>query len=230
MKPVIGIIGRVLKSDEGKTVISSFEGIRRGVLNKGGNPILILPTQDVDYDNNNPVLNEAEMEDLKQTIDLCDGIVMPGTTTLYRYDEFIYKYALSKNMPILGICGGMQLIAINDNHATEENVLEKIESNHHQQPGIDYVHSVNIKQNTILYDIIGKEKISVNSRHNYKVKNVKDLVVSAVSEDGVIEGIEYPDKKFVIGVQWHPENMYDYDKSASKILESFIDTCKKQMI
>ena len=228
MKPIIGIVGRVCKSDEDKTVISCFEGIRRSILKKGGNPIMILPSQDIDYDIDKRDLTEEEKDDLKQIIDLCDGIVMPGTTVLYKYDGFIYRYALSKNIPILGICGGMQLIAINDKKLEEENVLERIESDiNHQSPGVDYVHSVNINKGTLLYDIIGKDTIRVNSRHSYKVKSVNDLIVSAISEDGIIEAIEYKDKKFVVGIQWHPENMCDYDDAANKIFERFIDSCKQ---
>ena len=228
MKPIIGIVGRVCKNDEGNTMIGCYEGIRRSIIKKGGIPTLILPNQGIDYDIEKRDLTDLEKEDLKQIIDLCSGIIIPGTTVLRDYDKFIYKYAFNKDMPILGICAGMQLIAISDKDLEEKDVLERIESNiNHQCPGVNYVHSININKGTFLYDIIGKDTIRVNSRHNYKVKDVNNLRVSAISEDGIIEGLEHKDKKFVIGIQWHPENMLDYDEDANKIFEKFIEVCKK---
>ena len=228
MKPVIGIVGRVRKSEDNTTMISSVEDIRRVVIRKGGIPFLILPTQDIDYASTKDLLTDKETDDLKHIVDLCDGIVMPGGCVLYDYDRVIYEYAQEKDIPVLGICTGMQLIAINDKNEEEEKVLEKIETNiEHQAPDVDYVHSVTIKEGTLLYDIIGKTTINVNSRHSYKVKNVNNLVISAISEDGIIEGVERSDKKFIIGIQWHPENMCTYDTDANKIFDRFLEACKK---
>ena len=228
MKPIIGIIGKVRKSEDNTTMISSVEDIRRVVIRKGGIPFLILPTQDIDYENDKSKLTEEEIKDIKVIVDLCDGIIIPGGCVLYDYDKVIYEYAIEKDIPVIGICAGMQLIAINDKNEEVEKVLDKIESNiEHQSPDADYVHSVNIKKGTHLYDIIGKETINVNSRHSYKVKSVNSLAISAISEDGIIEGIERTDKKFVIGIQWHPENMCTYDEDANKIFDRFMEACFK---
>ncbi len=226
MKPIIGVVGRVMKNEEGRTSVLCFEGIRKSILRHGGIPILILPPQDVDYENENPKLTESEKEDLKRIIGLCDGIVMPGTCRLYEYDRFIYKYALEKDMPILGICGGMQLIVLNDDINPSES-LDLIETFiEHNNSGYGYVHNVTIKKGTKLYDIIGVDVIRVNSRHKRYVKSVNNLIVSAVSEDGLIEAVEYKDKKFVVGVQWHPEALTDIDEASNKLFEEFISVCK----
>lgn len=228
MKPIIGIVGRVIERENDTTIICCFEDIRKSVLRNGGNPIMILPSQNVNYDEVNPKLTEEEIEDLKQQIDLCDGIIMPGTTKLYYYDQVIYEYAFSKDIPILGICGGMQLIAINDRAEIEDKVLYNINSNiKHNQPDVDNVHKVTINEDSILYNIMSKSEICVNSRHNQAVNHVNKLKVSAISEDGLIEGIEYSDKKFVIGVQWHPENLSNKDIAENNIFKKFIEACYK---
>ena len=227
MKPIIGIVGRVRISEDNTSMISCFEDVRKCIIREGGIPILILPNQDIDYSETNKELTNEEIEDLKAVIDKCSGIVMPGTCRLYDYDRVIYEYALSKDMPILGICGGMQLIAINDKNLEEEKVLDYIESKiEHNNPEEKHVHKVRINKGTLLYDIIGEEEITVNSRHRQKVNSVNKLIISGVSEDDIIEAIEYSDKKFVIGVQWHPENLYDYGTASKKIFKRFIEACK----
>lgn len=230
MKPIIGVVGRVIEN-EGKTIVMSFEGVRRSIIKHGGIPYLILPNQDLDYLSDTPsklpLLTTEEKEDLKRIIDLCDGIVMPGTNYLFEYDKFIYTYALEKNLPILGICGGMQLMSLCD-IGEEEQTLTLIESTiNHKEPDKDYVHKVAINEDSLLYKIVGEKEIRVNSRHRYCINGVKDMKVCGVSEDGFIEAIEYSDRKFVIGIQWHPETMYTYDEASKKIFEYFINTCKE---
>ena len=77
-------------------------------------------------------------------------------------------------------------------------------------------------KNTLLSKIINQDIIDVNSQHRYHITKVNNFKVSAYSEDGLIEAIELPNKKFVMGVQWHPEKMIKYDEYANKIFEKFI--------
>ena len=71
-----------------------------------------------------------------------------------------------------------------------------------------------------------EDRIPVNSVHHDIIDfDMNTLEVNAISEDGIIEGVEHPDKKFIIGVQWHPE--YIIDDSSKKILNSFIDSIDK---
>lgn len=229
-KPIIGIVGRSDTSSEDYNIICCFENIRRSIIKHGGIPILILPNQNLDYEPSIPKeidrLTLSEKEDLKKAVDLCDGIVMPGTYKLFEYDRFIYEYSLSKDIPILGICGGMQLMGIVDNN--EKEILVKNDTNlKHFQKGIKYVHKINIIEDTLLSKIINKKEIEINSRHNYHLSKVNKLKVSAYSEDGFIEAIEMTNKRFVLGVQWHPESMLEYDENSNKIFKSFIDSCMR---
>ena len=229
-KPIIGIVGRSDTSSEDYNIICCFENIRRSIIKQGAIPILILPNQDLDYETSIPKeidrLTSYEKEDLKKVVDLCDGIVMPGTYKLFEYDRFIYEYALNKDIPILGICGGMQLMGIVDNN--EKEILVKNDTNlKHFQKGVKYVHKINIIKDTLLSKIINKKEIEINSRHNYHLSKVNNLKVSAYSEDGFIEAIEMPNKRFILGVQWHTESMLEYDENSNEIFKVFIDSCIK---
>lgn len=231
-KPIIGIVGRSDTSSEDYNIICCFESVRKSIIKHGGIPILILPNQDLEYETSRPKeidrLTLYEKEDLKKIIDLCDGIVMPGAYKLFEYDRFIYEYALSKDIPILGLCAGMQLMGLVDNEGLEsKDILVKNNTNlKHFQKGIKYVHKLNIVDNTLLNKILNKKELEINSRHNLHLNKINKLKVSAYSEDGFIEAIELPNKKFVLGVQWHPESMLEYDEDSNKIFKCFIDNCK----
>lgn len=234
MKPMIGVIGRPDMASDDDKVICIWEGTRRAIVKKGGIPFLILPNQDVEYESlrpkDTPKLTEEEKNELKRLVDMCDGLLLPGGYKWYEFDEFIYNYALEKNMPILGICAGMQMmckIDQNKNNICKDTTVRNDTAIDHHQRVKKYVHNVSIIDHTILSKIIGEKEIKVNSKHNYHVSSTTNLKVSAYSEDGLIEAVEYDDKDFVIGVQWHPETMLDYDENANKILDEFINKCRK---
>ena len=99
------------------------------------------------------------------------------------------------------------------------NSIEKNINNHYL-----ITHKIKTKEGSIINKIIGDNY--VNSRHNYHVVDIGNYNVSAYSEDGYIEAIEYPNKKFVVGVQWHPEDMIDFDKNELNLIKYFIETTK----
>ena len=226
-KPVIGIITRPLLDDEVKVChLSIAEDYRKAVILSGGIPIGILPPQIVDYENFLPKeidkMTQEEKELLISEINMCDGILMPGGTRRYEYDKFITDYCLEKDIPILGICLGMQLLATSIHHDT----LEFTDNNFsHAKPGDNKVHTVKLDKNSKLFNIIGEEEFYVNSRHRYKITDV-GLFTAVGFSDSIIEAIEIRDKKFAIGVQWHPENLMDTNPS-QKLFQAFIDACRK---
>lgn len=232
MKPVIGIIAKSHTTYTDRTCMCALDGYRRAVSNCGGIPILIMPTQDICFEETRPrearKLTEEEKQDLIQQIKLCDGIILPGGNRIYDYDIFCAKYVLENNIPVLGTCMGMQLLASIDCGEERGNILQFIEKeiNHNRIPA-KYVHKVKIEKDSKLYEIIGKEEIDVNSRHKYAVTKVNNAKINAISEDGLIEGLEFKDKKFAIGVQWHPEDMSLYDENMKKLILNFIENCKK---
>lgn len=181
----IGIIGRknedkITFNQEVINVIYKYKFVPIGII--------------VDF-NNNPNL---EFNKIKNIIDLCDGFILQGGSDYYDIDILITKYLYDKNIPTLGICLGMQTMAM-----TFNGIMGEI-SNHNSKN--KYVHEIEINKNSKLYNIVKKNKILVNSRHNSYILNT-DLDVSATNN--IIEAIEDKSKKFFIGVQWHPESIMD---------------------
>ena len=219
-RPIIGVSARPYITDNGRNALVILESIRRVIINNGGIPHIILPTQDMVYMNNRETpLTDKDKEILDAQINMCDGILMPGGDFMYFYDNYICEKANKKDMPLLGICMGMQVMC-NYNNDNKNIFIEG-----HKDLQKEYVHSVNIVPGTKLYDIIGEEKIMVNSIHRTKVPNSGDYSISAKAEGDIIEGIEKKDKLFNIGVQWHPERTDD--APSRKIITAFIDACKQ---
>lgn len=146
-------------------------------------------------------------------LSICDGLIFQGGSDIHPYHFQILEYAIKNNIPVLGICMGHQIIGLYSQNTTDEQELIKIENHDDKQKK----HKIKILPNTNLYKIFGPELI-VNTRHKEAVKKInKPFKISALSEDNVIEGIEYiDDNHFVIGVQFHPEdlenteNLYNY--------------------
>jgi len=182
----IGIIGRL---NENK--ITYNKEIIDVITNYNFTPLGII----VNF-NNDP---KIEFNKIKHIIDICDGFILQGGNSWYDIDILIIKYLHKKNIPTLGICLGMQTMAIAFN-GTEGNIGLTHKSNE------KYVHNININKNSKLYSIIKKENISVNSRH-------KDYIISTnldiCANNEIIEAVEDKNKKFFIGVQWHPESLMD---------------------
>ena len=134
---------------------------------------------------------------------------------------------LKQNKPVLGICGGEQLINVLYKGSLIQHIPDEIKNSiEHEQknPRNEAGHSVTIQENTKLYSIISKQNIMVNSAHHQAIKVPgKGLIVNALSNDGVIEGIEDPTKTFCIGVQWHPE--FFIQGSDNKLIKAFINAC-----
>lgn len=154
----------------------------------------------------------------EKTLNLCDGIIIPGGTDIYKYHFDIIKHCIKNNKPLLGICMGCQAIGL---YSNKNNKLEKV-NNHYN---LNYKHYIKIRKNSYLNKILGNHYY-VNSRHIYKINNVtKPFKITAKSEDNTIEGIELIDnKKFILGIQWHPEEMIDMNS----IYTNFVKEIEKR--
>ena len=125
----------------------------------------------------------------------------------------ITKLAIQRNLPILGICGGQQLLNVASGGTLIQHIPDKIKSkiNHEQEnPRNEGSHEITIFKESKLFQITKKNRMYVNSAHHQAVEKLgKGMTINAVAEDGIIEGIENPDLDFCIGVQWHPEFLID---------------------
>jgi len=195
---IIGIVTRSSKSESNLDIDIVYNDIVNSVRKNGGIPIgLVLE------------------EDYKELIDICDGIVFQGGDDFEEYDFKALKYCHDKDIPVLGICLGMQLMGVLFSG-------ELIDINNHKKD-LDYAHSIRIKRDTKLYEIFNTDIIKVNSRHRSALKDTK-LNITALSNDGYIEAVEDSNKTFFIGVQWHPESM-TYDERQNNIFKYFLNVC-----
>jgi putative glutamine amidotransferase len=148
-----------------------------------------------------------------------------------RFEFAITRGAIERKMPILGICGGQQLLnvvlggtLIQHIPDTIPNALAHEQPNPRTEPG----HSITISEGTLLHTIIGKTSMAVNSAHHQAVAQpAPNCIVDAVAPDGVIEGIEMPvsEHPFCLGVQWHPE--YAVTPDDDLIIKAFIKAAKQ---
>jgi putative glutamine amidotransferase len=133
----------------------------------------------------------------------------------------LIEEALALDLPILAICRGMQILNVQHGGTLFQHI-----EGHVQETGDKSLnaHPVAIVAGTRLAGVVGDERCEVNSRHHQAVGRVgTGLVVSARDPvDGVIEGIERADRKFVVGVQWHPENQMGGSVSR-RIFEGFAE-------
>ncbi len=145
------------------------------------------------------------------------------------FEMRITNKALKKEIPILGICGGQQLINVVFGGTLIQHIPDSIDSkiNHEQiNPRNEASHSVIIKKESKLYNIVRSSKMYVNSAHHQAVDKLgKGLISSAFSEDGIIEGIESSYHNYCIGVQWHPEFLID--NNDIRIFKSLVKSAKK---
>ena len=125
----------------------------------------------------------------------------------------LLRGALERKMPVLGICGGQQLLAVALGGTLIQHIPDTVpEALPHEQPNPRHEpgHDIRIRPGTLLHRIVGAETMAVNSAHHQAVRDPgPSAVVNATAPDGVIEGIEDAEKRFCLGVQWHPEFLID---------------------
>ena len=175
-----------------------------------------------------PYVNEQVIE---ESLEMCDGLLLPGGTRIRPVDFEVIDYFYKRNKPILGICMGMQSIAMYS--LNNKRIIKRIDNGVDHWPvdvkrdNVDVlIHKDYVTKNSKLYDIFGNEEIMVNSLHHNTITEVgNDFDITIKSEDGLIEGIEYnKDDKFIIGVQFHPEILPQFNN----LFKIFIEECQKR--
>ena len=215
MRPVIGIVASLNQERKsyvaGKAYVEAIQGA-------GGAPLLL------------PAVGDDSVA--AQLFTQLDGLLLPGgpdIDPLHFGEEPMYKYtridpesdhvelllarlALRNNIPILGICRGIQMLNIAaGGDIYQDLAAQRAETLIHDQkaPWWYPTHAIEIQPQTTLLEILGEPRLRVNSYHHQAVRNVApNFRVSALASDGVIEAIENPSLRYAIGVQWHPEQMY----------------------
>lgn len=151
----------------------------------------------------------------------------PSVTTKGRRTAFelaVLTGALAAGKPVLGICGGQQLLHVALGGKLIQHIPDAVagalaheQPNPRDEPG----HEVAVTSGTLLHRIVGRDRLAVNSAHHQAAKDEPPgVTVNARAADGVIEGIEAPAYRFCLGVQWHPE--YDVDPGDRAIFAAFV--------
>ena len=225
---VIGIPLKYSHLSDGRPILYLGERIRRTIQKAGGFIVPIVQVEDVNYaDTKYNEFSDLSIEDknnIDKYLNMVDGVIFPGGHKITPFDKYLLEECIKRDIPTLGICLGMQLMSCyRDNFKVypNETIL-----NHFQDSDDLLSHEVIIKKNSLLYEIIGKDKMMVNSFHRFHVSSNDYFDVCCESSDGYIEAMWMKNKKFVLGIQWHPEISYDFDDNSKKIIDYFIDICK----
>ncbi|WP_342627443.1 gamma-glutamyl-gamma-aminobutyrate hydrolase family protein [Nguyenibacter vanlangensis] len=192
-----------------------------------------------------PVALSHRQDLAAETLERLDGLVVTGGAfdvdpALYgaatRHDSVTLKsgrtraelallrLAIARDLPVLGICGGQQLLAVCLGGTLIQHIPDALpgalaheQPNPRDQPG----HEVAIVPGTLLARVTGAERMAVNSAHHQAVRTPGRAVVCATAPDGVVEAIEYPGHPFCLGVQWHPE--FAISMGDGRIFSALID-------
>ena len=121
-------------------------------------------------------------------------------------DLAMYRGARERRMPVLGICRGLQVMAVAHGGSLHQDMPEVSELVHRERPGHFTEHRATCLPGSIAAEVYGTDAMVVNSSHHQAVRDPGDLAVTIRAEDGSIEGCEDPGDAFVVGVQWHPEH------------------------
>jgi putative glutamine amidotransferase len=190
-----------------------------------------------------------------QDFDSCDGFVLTGGIDVHPafyqstsvdyphktvfneprdlFEMQVFEFARQQNKPVLAICRGLQLVNIAMGGNLIQDLQENGFENHRKGPDGDREHKIEVHAGTLLAHVAGVQQGFVNSAHHQGLDQIADgLKVSAFSEDGVVEAIEYEDesKPFLLAVQWHPERMQIPSSNlafSQNIRSAFIDAMLK---
>ena len=234
-KSVIGVVPLV---DYEKESWWMLPGYMEGILEAGGFPVMLPLTQDSGV--------------IGQILESVDGLLLTGgqdvSPEFYgeerlnyckecsperdRMEDLLLKGALQKDLPVLGICRGIQFLNAALGGTLYQDIPSQYETSvtHCQRPPYDVpAHEVGLTEGGPLHRLLGCVRLPVNSYHHQAVKKLAPpLKVMAVSEDGLTEGVYMPDRRFVWAVQWHPEFSWRSDENSRKILKEFVRRCKNE--
>jgi putative glutamine amidotransferase len=233
MQPIIGIIGKTDENKKSEVGIDYVNAIEKS----GGIPLLLPYSENVDT--------------IASYLSLCDGFMFVGGVDInpeyYNekilnssvcickerddFDFLVIKEVLKTAKPILAICRGIQLLNVALGGTLIQDIPTQAPSSvlHKQtESRYEFSHSVKILKDTPLFELVRKDRLTVNSFHHQAIKTLGNgLRIMAQSDDGVIEAICGVSERFLRAYQWHPELLYQKDETTPKLFEEFVNACIK---
>lgn len=239
MTPLIGITASVYKSPaNGLEYNIAYKACIEAIADAGGLPVII------------PL--DVNDEVLRGIYERLDGVLLPGggdiRPSIYGQDAHpttyniidsrdhvelqVAKWAYEADTPLFGICRGHQVMNVAFGGTLVQDIPTQIgaEINHDNSvPRSAHAHTVRIDPNSHLAQILGGTQFSVNSLHHQSVEQIAPGArLTALAPDEVVEGLEMPDKTFVLSVQWHPEDLYRDDPAMQRLFRAFVDAASRK--
>jgi putative glutamine amidotransferase len=234
-KPLIGVLPLY---DAEKESYWMLPGYMKGIEDAGGIPVMLPLTTDEKvisaladtfdgflftggHDINPQIYGE-------KAEDVCGEICAERDVL----EQILFTQAVRLNKPAFGICRGLQLFNAVLGGTLYQDLPTQLRSEkqivHKQTPPYDRpVHQVYIEQGCPLHRILQTESLPVNSYHHQGIKTLSPLLQAAAkAEDGLVEAVYMPGKKFILAVQWHPEFCYKTDRRNYRLFAEFVESCK----
>ncbi len=214
----------------------TFSDYSQAILNAGGAAVIIPAAQD--------------RSSLETVLGSLQGIILSGGPDIHpgRYGEeplaglgevdqaldqmelLAAGMAVERNLPLLGICRGIQVLNVALGGTLYQDIASQVPESICHAPKADKAvntHSIRIAAGSRLQKLFGRRDIRVNGKHHQAVKDLAPgLTVAARARDGVVEAVELQGKRFVMGVQWHPEGTWRHDPYSRKLFSAFIQAAR----
>lgn len=236
MLPVIGMPSAVEESEWGSwraTAALLPQAYALAVQRAGGLAVILPPDSRV-----------ADEPDL--LLDRLDGLLLAGgadmdsasygaephaetRATFLRRDDFelaLVRRAVERDLPVLGICRGMQVLNVAAGGDLQQHLPDVLGHDRHRHaPGVFADHGVRIEGGSLTARVVGDEHTDVKSHHHQGPDRLgRGVVPTGWAKDGSVEAIELPDRRFALGVLWHPE-----EDEASRVIGTFVDEARERM-
>lgn len=232
-KPLIGLTTLIDEEQDSYWMLPLYT---KAVVGSGGVPVILPPLFDADG--------------AASAVGGLDGLLFTGGHDIdpsYYQEEkhpaigkisaerdisefLLMKEAAAAGKPVFCICRGFQLLNVFFGGTLYQDLPSQYATNirHSQEKPYDApAHMVSAAEGSPLSQIAGVGTFGVNSRHHQAVKELGGgLSVMAVSEDGLVEAAYAPEYPFLMGVQWHPEHMFEKDEISRKLLSAFLEACR----
>lgn len=242
MRPLIGITcsrrvgGAWGLYSPGHMMDYTFDDYSRSVLDCGASPVL-LPIAQTD-------------DSIEALLDQVAGLILSGGPDLHprfygespqvnlgevdeeldRIELAFARRGIEKDLPVFGICRGIQVLNVSLGGTLYQDITSQVpDAIGHQQKAAKFTnsHRIVLQPQSLLGGILGQQSIWVNGKHHQAIKDpAPDLAIDALAPDGVVEAVHHPGKRFVLGVQWHPEGTFKNDVHSHQLFRSFVDACR----